>query len=218
MVVTSIRRGFALAAEQDNSGGRDMAAASQPGHDGHVQPRLSSMDSTRVNKFHRRVTFLSGKGVFLEGYDFTNIASALIFLVLSVERIGRRTLAIVGFGSLAVIDLIIGLLSGNLLFIPLLILFSAFQLFAWIGPAGLVGVVVPEVFPTRMRSLGTGFVAAMGRLGSIVGIVALPFLLAHVQLRGVMSFFFADAAIAFVAMIIFGRETKGRSLEELFDD
>lgn len=69
-----------------------------------------------------------------------------------------------------------------------------------------------------MRSLGTGFAAAMGRLGSIVGIVALPFLLAHVQLRGAMFFSFADAAIAFVAMIIFGRETKGRSLEELFDD
>ncbi len=141
-----------------------------------------------------------------------------VIMMFSVERVGRRTLAITGFGLLAIIDLAISVLSGNLIFIPLLILFSAFQLSAWIGPAGLVGVVAPEVFPTNIRSLGTGFAAAMGRAGSIVGIVALPFLIAHVQLRGAMLFFFADAAIAFVAMIVFGRETKGQSLEDLFND
>lgn len=141
-----------------------------------------------------------------------------VIMMFSVERIGRRTLAIIGFGMLSIINLIISLTSDNIAFVVLVILFSAFQLFAWIGPAGLVGVVAPEVFPTRIRSLGTGVAAAVGRVGSIVGIVALPFLLARVQLFGTMLFFFFVALVATAAMIVFGRETKGKPLEELFDD
>src|ERR1700730_8239506 len=46
-----------------------------------MQNAFEIMDRAPVNSFHMRVTWLSGMGVFLEGYDFTNIASALVFLV-----------------------------------------------------------------------------------------------------------------------------------------
>ncbi|HVB72634.1 MAG TPA: MFS transporter [Ktedonobacteraceae bacterium] len=141
-----------------------------------------------------------------------------VIMYLSVDRIGRKTLAVLGFGLLAVVDFVIALIAHSLVFDVLVVLFSVFQLAAWIGPAGLVGVVAPEVFPTEIRSLGTGFAAAMGRLGSIVGILILPFLLKSVGLQGTMFVFFADAFIAFIAMLVFGRETKGKSLEALFDD
>ncbi len=147
---------------------------------------------------------------------FAVIGSVIMYF--SVDKAGRKTLAALGFGLLAAVDLAIALIAHSLVFGILVILFSIFQLSAWIGPAGLVGVVAPEVFPTEIRSLGTGFAAAMGRLGSIVGILLLPLLLKSVGLQGTMLFFFADAFIAFIAMLIFGRETKGRSLEELFAD
>ena len=37
-------------------------------------------DEIAVGRFHLKLTVLSGMGVLLEGYDFTNIAAALIFL------------------------------------------------------------------------------------------------------------------------------------------
>jgi MFS family permease len=147
---------------------------------------------------------------------FAVIGSVIMYL--SVDRIGRKTLAALGFGLLAIVDFAIALLAHALIFDVLVVLFSIFQLSAWIGPAGLVGVVAPEVFPTEIRSLGTGFAAAMGRLGAIVGILILPLLLKSVGLQGTMFVFFADALIAFIAMLVFGRETKGKSLEELFDE
>lgn len=147
---------------------------------------------------------------------FAVIGSIIMFL--AVDRLGRKTLATLGFALLAAVDLVIALTAHSIVFSVLVVLFSIFQLSAWIGPAGLVGVVAPEVFPTEIRSLGTGFAAAMGRLGSIVGILILPLLLSSVGLQGTMIAFFADALIACIAMLVFGRETKGRALEDLFSD
>jgi putative MFS transporter len=144
---------------------------------------------------------------------FAVMGSTIMYL--SVERAGRKTLAILGFSLLAAVDLTVSLLAHHLIFGVLLALFSLFQLSAWIGPAGLVGVVAPEVFPTEIRSLGTGFAAGLGRLGSIVGILILPLLLKAVGLSGAMLVFCLDAVVAVAAMILFGTETKGQSLEKL---
>lgn len=141
-----------------------------------------------------------------------------VIMMLSVERVGRKTLATLGFGVLALVDLTLTFTSRQPVFLVLLVLFALFQLAAWIGPAGLVGVVAPEVFPTGIRSLGTGFAAALGRAGSIVGIALMPVLLSHGGLGGAMLFYFAVAAIAFLAMLVFGKETKGVALEDLFDE
>ncbi len=147
---------------------------------------------------------------------FAVIGSLIMYWL--VDRVGRKALAVAGFALLAIVDLGISLVSGKMVFGVLVALFSLFQLFAWIGPAGLVGVVAPEVFPTRVRSLGTGFAAAIGRLGSILGIVLFPILLSHVKLPRTMLVFCLDAVIATIAMMVFGRETKGKSLEELVPD
>lgn len=150
-------------------------------------------------------------GVFVA--TFALLGSLTMFAL--VERAGRRLLASVGFGVLALIDLTISFLAHSISFPLLLTMFSLFQYAAWIGPAGLVGVVAPEVFPTRIRSTGTGFGAAMGRVGSILGIFLLPILLHAYGLSNAMLFFFADAAAAFLIMVFLGVETKGKSLEEL---
>lgn len=144
---------------------------------------------------------------------FAVVGSTIMYL--SVERVGRKFLAVLGFSLLAAVDLALAILSHHLVFGILLVLFSLFQLSAWIGPAGLVGVVAPEVFPTDIRSFGTGVAAAIGRLGSIVGILILPILLKSVGLSDAMLVFALDAAIALGAMLLFGTETKGRSLESL---
>lgn len=142
---------------------------------------------------------------------FAVIGSIIMFL--SVERVGRKPLATAGFILLAIIDLGLALASDSHVFALLLVLFSVFQLVAWIGPAGLVGVVAPEVFPTDIRSFGTGLAAGIGRAGAIVGIVMFPIMMRAGGLKWAMLMFCADAAIAAIAMIVFGRETKGMMLE-----
>jgi putative MFS transporter len=143
-----------------------------------------------------------------------SVAGAVTMFLL-VEKIGRKTLAVAGFGLLALVDFGIVLVSRNIVFPVILSLFSLFQYFVWIGPAGLVGVVAPEVFPTHIRSFGTGVAAAAGRLGSIVGILLFPLLLNKFGLQVTMAVFCLDAVIATIAMIIFGTETKGKTLEDI---
>lgn len=142
---------------------------------------------------------------------FAVIGSILMFLL--VERVGRKPLATLGFGLLALIDFGLVLVSGSQVFIVLLVLFSLFQLVVWIGPAGLVGVVAPEAFPTDIRSFGTGLAAGLGRLGAIIGIILFPILMNLGGLKLTMSVFCLDAVIATAAMVVFGRETKGVELD-----
>jgi putative MFS transporter len=143
-----------------------------------------------------------------------SVAGAVTMFLL-VEKIGRKALAVAGFGLLSLVDFGIVLVSKDIVFPVLLTLFSLFQFFVWIGPAGLVGVVAPEVFPTHIRSFGTGVAAAAGRLGSIVGILLFPLLLNRFGLQVTMAVFCLDAVIATIAMIVFGTETKGKTLEDI---
>lgn len=86
----------------------------------------------RTLGFTATLSLLGGVVVSL----FAVIGSTIMFSL--VERVGRKPLAVTGFALLAVVDLGIALLSKHLVFPVLLTLFSLFQLFAWIGPAGLV--------------------------------------------------------------------------------
>ncbi|MHB1404885.1 MAG: MFS transporter [Desulfitobacteriaceae bacterium] len=138
-----------------------------------------------------------------------------IIMTASVDRIGRKFLASLGFALLSLINLIIAFTSQNIYFPLLLLLFGLFQMSAWIGPASLVGVVAPEVFPTSIRTTGVGFAAAMGRLGSILGITLNPILLRTMGFSNSMFIYFSIAFIGFLAMRIFGVETKGKALEEI---
>ena len=141
-----------------------------------------------------------------------------ITMFLLVEKIGRKTLAITGFAGLTIVDTILSIFGHGAKFDELLVLFSVFEYVAWVGPAGLVGVVAPEVFPTDIRSTGTGFAAAFGRIGSMVGIFLAPLLILSVGLSHAMIFYGADAFIALLVMIFLGVETKGKTLEQLTEN
>ena len=136
-----------------------------------------------------------------------------VTMFLSVEKLGRKVLATLGFALLALIDFGLVLVSHSQVFWVLLVLFSLFQYVAWIGPAGLVGVVAPESFPTEIRAFGTGMAAALGRLGAITGILLFPIMMKAGGLGFSMGVFCLDAVIATIAMIAFGRETKGQALD-----
>lgn len=157
--------------------------------------------------FTAQLSLLGGVVVSL----FAIAGSTTMFL--SVEKVGRKFLAVLGFGLLALIDLGLALVSDSHVFWVLLVLFSLFQFVAWIGPAGLVGVVAPESFPTEFRAFGTGLAAALGRLGAISGIILFPIMMKAGGLHFAMTIFCFDAVVATIAMLVFGRETKGLALD-----
>lgn len=76
-------------------------------------------------------------------------------------------------------------------------------------------VYVPESFPTRVRATGVGFASAIGRVGAMVGPTLLAWLLTTGSVDLVL--YVNMGALLFAALIvqIFGKETKGRTLEQI---
>ncbi len=72
-----------------------------------------------------------------------------------------------------------------------------------------------ELYPTRLRAVGTGFGSAWLRAGSSVGPVLVGFIVAGVGIRYVFLAFAAIALIGGLVTTRFGIETKGKVLEEL---
>ena len=89
---------------------------------------------------------------------------------------------------------------------------SFFNLGAW----GVVYSYTPELYPTRIRALGSGWAAAIGRIGGILAPTIVGIMLARqsdfnsifVMFTGVMI------GVAFVVAVL-GPETKGLKLDEI---
>ena len=150
----------------------------------------------------------------LRAASLTNVAQVVLLLgcALSIDRVGRRAWAIAAFvvgGALLALLGVAG--SGNVLSVVILATLSY-------GIVGTVNAVLylytPEIYPTRMRALGTGLATSWLRLASAVGP---PIVGAMVQRQGVGGVFLMFAAVSVVGAIAsLGMvETRGRSLEEL---
>ena len=72
-----------------------------------------------------------------------------------------------------------------------------------------------ELYPTRLRALGTGFGCAWLRAGSATGPILVGFVVGDFGIRYVFSAFAAVALIGCIITILFAIETKGKVLEEL---
>jgi MFS transporter, putative metabolite:H+ symporter len=83
---------------------------------------------------------------------------------------------------------------------------SFFNLGAW----GAMYAYTPELYPTAVRSTGVGLAASFGRIGGVIG----PFLVGSLVARGtsitaIFLIFFVAIVIGVLAVLFFGKETKG---------
>lgn len=143
------------------------------------------------------------------------------FTVFLVDRIGRKTIQIIGFIALTILLLVLGFAYHqikNYSIALFIVIFTLMQFFQNFGPNATTFIIPGEVFPTRYRSTAHGISAAAGKLGAIVSQVG------FFQLKDIGG---KNHAIP-VILIIFGcfmfigflftlllPETKGKSLEEL---
>ena len=72
-----------------------------------------------------------------------------------------------------------------------------------------------ELYPTRLRAVGTGFGSAWLRAGSSIGSILVGWIVADLGIRYVFAAFAAVALLGGLVTLRFAVETKGRVLEEL---
>jgi MFS transporter, putative metabolite:H+ symporter len=130
---------------------------------------------------------------------------------LLLERIGRKpTTAIFLFMSAAMAYIYGHSINTTTLFI------SGFVMqFFMFGMWSCLYAYTPELYPTRARSTGAGMASACGRVGAIMGPIVVGYIIGAVGDTGVFTLGAASFALAALAVLILGIETRGRTLEEI---
>jgi MFS family permease len=138
---------------------------------------------------------------------------------LTMDKIGRKTIQIVGFGMMAItFGLLAAIPNIEKLVYPFLIIYGLSYFFTEFGPNATTFVYPSEIFPVKVRTTGHGIAAAMGKLGGFLGVFTFPFFM---HWRGLPA---AEGAAAIVSVlglvttIFLLPETKGKSLEELSEE
>jgi len=168
-------------------------------------------------------TFSPDKSVL----DHTLI-SAVIFLVCAVpgyfaaaryvDRIGRRTLQILGFAMMALCYALIGgipHLTHSLGWFTLIFGVSFF--FVNFGPNTTTFLIPSEIYPTAIRATAHGWSAAIGKVGAFVGAFILPFFLRDFGMAATMSLMSLVSLLG-IAVTMFLPEMKNISLAVVDQD
>lgn len=140
----------------------------------------------------------------------------VIVTTLIVDKLKRRTLTVPTQWIAGALLVIIGLWAGA----PPAIMLILFLLFSFVNAMyNVMTTVYPsEVFPTEVRAIGTGFSAAMSRLGAAAGLFLIPISL---EKLGFSTTMFIAAVIAFAGAALsqwLAPETGGKSLSEMAEE
>jgi putative MFS transporter len=150
----------------------------------------------------------------LRAASMTNVAQVAILFVcaFSIDRIGRRSWTVAAFllggGMLALLG-VMG--AQNALSVMILTTLG----YGLIGSVNAVlYLYTPEIYPTRMRAIGTGLATSWLRIASAVGPALVGFM---VEAKGIHSVFLMFAGMSVVGAFAATRmvETSDRRLEEI---
>jgi len=129
-----------------------------------------------------------------------------------IDKAGRRVFTVPPQWIILVIFVVLGLWSGA----PASLVLGLFLVFSFMSAInGVLTTVYPgEVFPTEVRGVGTGFAAAISRLGAAVGTFLLPVGIASMGVGPVLLILAAVVASGAIVSQFWAPETKGKSLSE----
>ena len=150
----------------------------------------------------------------LRAGTLNNIAQVVILLgcAFAIDRIGRRRWTVAGFAAGAAFLVTLGTFASHSVTAVIVLVTVSY------GIVGSVNAVLylytPEIYPTRMRAIGTGAATCWLRLASAVAPVLVGYL---VGARGTAAVFlmFAAAGVVGALAAIAMLETRNRPLEEL---
>ena len=132
-----------------------------------------------------------------------------------VEKIGRKKVLAIYFAGTAVSAWLFGH-AGS---VSQVLTYGCMLYFFSLGAWGCVYAYTPEVYPTVARASGSGWAAAFGRIGAFVAPLIVPVIYKTYGEEKGYGYIFAllTAVFAVVAIVVavLGKETMGKSLEEI---
>jgi putative MFS transporter len=150
----------------------------------------------------------------------TNVAGLIgdLLVAFTIDRVGRRAwfgwaflLAAIPLAALPILAL---RAAGSLTPIQVMVCASLSYLFVASNSVACY-LYTPEIYPTRLRALGSSVATAWLRAGSAVGPVLVGLLLMHFGVGAVFLMFGLVSLAGAVAASLFATETRERVLEEI---
>lgn len=145
------------------------------------------------------------------GLSLVAVAGVAVTVAL-IDKAGRRVFTVPPQWITTVVFLVIGLWSGA----PSAVVLGLFLVFSFLNAMNgtLTSIYPGEVFPTEVRGIGTGFAAAVSRVGAGLGTFLLPI---GIEQFGVSAAMLVAALVVFSGALVsqlWAPETKGKSLSE----
>jgi putative MFS transporter len=153
-------------------------------------------------------------GQALRAGTLTNVAQVVILLAcaFAIDRVGRRIWTVAGFIAGAALLAMLGTFAAHSVTAVIVLVTISY------GIVGSVNAVLylytPEIYPTRMRAIGTGAATCWLRLASAAGPLLVGYLVA-VRGTGAVFLMFAGAGVIGAVAALGMLETRIRRLEEL---
>jgi MFS transporter, putative metabolite:H+ symporter len=150
----------------------------------------------------------------LRAASMTNVVQVamLIICVFSIDRIGRKIWTMMSLVAGGAALLILGLIGSNSVRSVIILATLSYGIIGSVN--AVLYLYTPEIYPTRMRAIGTGLATCWLRLASAVGPAIVGVV---VSSKGTGSVFLLFAAIAVAGAWAATRmiETRARQLEEI---
>ncbi|WP_020375023.1 MFS transporter [Sulfobacillus thermosulfidooxidans] len=153
------------------------------------------------------------------------LTSMVIFLVaavpgywisaLTIDRLGRKFIQVMGFAVMAVAYGILWLAPGiTQQTTEFLLVYGVSYLFIEFGPNSTTFVFPSEVFPVTVRGLGFGISASAGKFGAAIAAFLFPVLLVQLHLSGTMGLLAGISVLGVLLTLLALRESKGLTLRD----
>jgi putative MFS transporter len=142
----------------------------------------------------------------------------IVAAIILVDRVGRIRLQIWGFVGCAAGLLVAALsyhFSGTT---QVVLIFAGFMLFNFmtnIGPNAMTYLLAGEVYPTKIRGIGAGFAASIGKVGAVCTAFLFPILLKDFGTTVILYGLVGACLLGAFVTWRFGIETNGVNLEKL---
>ncbi len=161
--------------------------------------------------------------VFSQGFEVVKTFEYVLIMTLAqlpgyfaaaflVDIIGRRY-------TLSLFLLMSGVCAyffGNAATATELLMWGAAMSFFNLGAWGVIYTYTPELYPTAIRALGSGWAAGFGRIGGMLAPMLVGVLLVHgAQMNSIFVMFASVFVIISVVVLSLGIESKKKSLEEI---
>ncbi len=161
--------------------------------------------------------------VFAQGFEVVKTFEYVLIMTLAqlpgyfaaawlVDVIGRR----LTLSSFLLMSGVCSYFFGNAATASDILMWGAAMSFFNLGAWGVIYTYTPELYPTAIRALGSGWAAGFGRIGGMLAPMLVGVLLVHgAQMNSIFMMFASVFVIVSIIVLSLGVESKRKSLEEI---